>query len=300
MHSAASSMLLVAPVPRTARSRIPVLGRMIDARVEAAFQAAFDRAEGAILETADRNGETTTYAYAFQRPRYEEGRIWTLAFGLLATLAAGILLGAAVGATAQATGAALLPAIALGCIGFAREAGRARSAAFAGARVAAICSRSIVVALPGRRGVVVRRIPLGAVRHIVRTGGSVVIGLVDEEFALDGLTDPKRFTKDALRCVGNAIPGTGIASFQASATVADREAVEAGAIRRRMRERGWKLAEASDDVVRGEWQILYAFYHPDGLDARGQGGSDLQALRLAEADAVAKARALDELPGASA
>ncbi|MGU3559785.1 hypothetical protein [Methylobacterium radiotolerans] len=60
-------MLLVAPVPRTARSRIPVLGRVIDDRFEIAFQAAFDRAERAILEAAERSGETVVYTYSFQR-----------------------------------------------------------------------------------------------------------------------------------------------------------------------------------------------------------------------------------------
>lgn len=277
MHSGASSMLLVAPVPRTARSRIPVLGRAIDERVEAAFQAAFDRAEGAILETAERNGETVDYTYSFQR--------WQRA-----TLRA----------HAPASGTSLLPAIAAAGVGYALEAGWTGSTYLAGARIAAICSRSIVVATPDRRGVAIRRVPLEAVRTIVRNNGSVVIGLVDEQFVLEGLTDPKRFAKDALRCVGNAMPDLGVVSSAAVKAAADRDAVEAADIRRRLRDRGWKLALASDDIVRGEWQVLYVFSHPDGLDAHGEGGSDLQALRAAEADAAAKERSLDEDMGASA
>lgn len=269
-------MLLVAPVPRTARSRIPVLGRMIDARVEAAFQAAFDRAEGAILETAARNGETIDYTYSFQRGQRGARR-----------------------AHASTSGASLLPAIA-DAVGYGPKAGWTGSTYLAGARIAAICSRSIVVATPDRRGVAIRRVPLEAVRTIVRNNGSIAIGTVDEQFVLEGLTDPKRFAKEALRCVGNAMPDLGVVSSTVVKAAADRDAVEAADIRRRLRDRGWKLALASDDIVRGEWQVLYVFSHPDGLDAHGEGGSDLQALRAAEADAAAKERALDEDVGASA
>lgn len=274
MHSAASSMLLVAPVPRTARSRIPVLGRVIDERFEIAFQAAFDRAEGAILEAADRSGETVVYTYSFQRRPSAAGR---------------------------AAGGSLLPAIAAAGAGFAMEAGWTGSTALAGARIAAVCSRSILVATPDRRGVATRRVPLEAVRTVTRTGGSVAIGTVDEVFVLEGLIDPKRFVKEAARSVELVAPhasaGPGAATAGASQ---DEDAATVAAIRRSLRDRGWMLAVANDYPLGGRWRVYYGFAHPDGLAAKGEGGSDAEALRAAEADATAKERWLADLKRSAA
>jgi hypothetical protein len=247
---------------------------MIDTRVEAAFQAAFDRAEGAILETAARNGETIEYTYSFQRRQRAASR-----------------------AHAPASVTALLPVIAAAGVGYGLKAGWTGSTYLAGARIAAICNRSIVVATPDRRGVAVRRVPLEAVRTIVRNNGSVAIGTVDEHLVFEGLTDPKRFAKEASRCVELAAPNPAAANRRDPAAQAgqDEDAVTVAAIRRRLRDRGWMLAVANDYRLGGRWHVYYGFAHPDGLSAKGEGASDADALREAEADASAKERWLADL-----
>ncbi|WP_408903470.1 hypothetical protein [Methylobacterium radiotolerans] len=246
---------------------------MIDERFEIAFQAAFDRAEGAILEAADRSGETVVYTYSFQRRPSAGG----------------------------GAGGSLLPAIAAAGIGFAMEAGWTGSTALAGARIAAVCSRSIVVATPDRRGVAIRRIPLEAVRTLTRSGGSVAIGTVDEVFVLHGMTDPKRFVKEAARSV-ELVASHASAGFRPATDGAsqDEDAVAVAAIRRRLRDRGWMLAAANDYRLGGRWQVYYGFVHPDGLSAKGEGGSDAEALSAAEADATAKEHWLADLKGSAA
>lgn len=300
MHPAACVMLPVAPAPRTARSRIPLVGPALDARMEATFQAAFDRAEAAILEAAAENGEAVIYTYSFHREPRQDGRAVSLAVGIPATLGAAGLAGAAVGAPPSASGGALLLALAAAGVGLAREAVGYGSPALAGARIAAICTRSIIVAVPDRRGASVRRIPLNAIRAVVRNRGSVAIRLAGEEFVLDGLTDPKRFAGDAGRCAGVDTSRTTVVRPPAAPTGMDDDAIEVAAIRRRLRDRGWMLAVANDYRLGGEWHVFYAFTHPGGLAAKGEGRSDLEALRLAEIDIVAKESWLADLKGNAA
>jgi len=300
MHPAACVMLPVAPAPRTARSRIPLVGPALDARMEAHFQAAFDRAEAAILATAAENGEAVIYTYSFMREVRQDARAVSLAVGIPATLGAAGLAGAAVGAPSSATGGALLLALAAAGVGLAREAGGYGSPALAGARIAAICTRSIIVAVPGRRDASVRRIPLDAIRAVVRNRGSVAIRLAGEEFVLDGLTDPKRFAGDAGRCAGVDTSRTTVVRPPAAPTGLDDDAIEVAAIRRRLRDRGWMLAVANDYRLGGDWHVFYAFTHPDGIAAKGEGRSDVEALRLAELDIAAKERWLADLKGSAA
>lgn len=253
MTSASSRMLPVAPAPRTARSSIPLVGGMLDARAERAFQAAFDRSERAVIAAMEAHGEVLTYAHSYSRLR-SRAPGGGFPMGLPAVI-----------------GASFAPPV--------------------GARLAAICSSSIIVATPSRSGASVRRIPLSSIRAVDREPRGAVVRLAGEEIVLDGLAHPKRFVDEARRCIVEDARRKREADGATPPDAAEAlrlEACEVASIRRRLRERGWMLAVANDYRLSGEWHVFYSFSHPDGIAAKGEGTSDLTALRLAEADVVAK------------
>lgn len=291
MTSVSNGTLPVAPAPRIAHSRIPVLGEILDARSETAFQAAFDRSERVVIETMAAHGETLVYVHPFARSPQAAHRNISLSVGLPATLGATGLAAMALGAPSLVAGTSLGAAAAAVCISLARAGWPAGALPHAGARLAAICTRSIILATPARRGAGVRRIPLEAIRGVAREPRGAVIRLSGEEIVFDGLAQPGRFVDEARRCIDE--DALRVREADAATPVPDddaameREACEVAAIRRRLRERGWMLAVANDYRLSGEWHVFYSFTHPDGIAAKGEGTSDLAALRLAEADVVA-------------
>lgn len=288
MSSTSHAILHVAPAPQTVRSRIPLVGHRLDARHEAAFQSAFDRSEGAVIAALAEHDETVVYAHSFTRSLRPVRRTTSFSVGIPATLGAfGVAAGAA-GAPPLLAGASFALALAAAGVGMARAGWSGGSPSLSGARVAAICTLSIIVATPTRTGAHVRRVPLRSIRGVARDADDVVIRLAGEEIVLDGLAHPKRFVGEARRCIDEEERRADAALPTGVATDLERDACEAAAIRRRLRERGWMLAVANDYRLAGEWHVFYSFTHPDGIAAKGEGTSDLIALRLAEADILAK------------
>lgn len=289
MTSAFNGMLPVAPPPQGSRSRIPLVGEMLDARAEAAFQAAFDRSEHAVIAEMQAHGDVLVYTHCFDRARRVAPRNINLSVGLPATIGASGIVAAGLGAPPLLAGASFALAAAAAGVALARAGWPAGTTA-AGARLAAICSLSIIVAAPSRRGATVRRIPLGSIRGVAREPRGAVIRLTGEEIVLDGLSNPKRFVDEARRCIDEDSRRLRLAEEASPASAAaaslEREACEVAAIRHRLRERGWMLAVANDYRLKGEWHVFYSFTHPDGIAAKGEGKSDLAALRLAEADVL--------------
>lgn len=289
MTTAFNGMLPVAPAPRGSRSRIPLVGEMLDARAEAAFQAAFDRSEHAVIAEMQAHGDVLVYTHCFDRVQRNAPRNISLSVGLPATIGASGIVAAGLGAPPLLAGASFALAAAAAGVALARAGWPAGTTA-AGARLAAICSLSIIVAAPSRRGATVRRIPLGSIRGVAREPRGAVIRLAGEEIVLDGLSNPKRFVDEARRCIdedSRRLRRAEEASMLFKAAGLERDACEVAAIRLRLRERGWMLAVANDYRLKGEWHVFYSFTHPDGIAAKGEGTSDLAALRLAEADVLA-------------
>lgn len=298
MTSVLNGMLPVAPAPQAGRSRIPLVGEMLDARVEHAFQAAFDRSERAVIAEMEAHREVPIYVHTFRRAQRRAPGGISFSVGVPATIGASGVVAAGLGAPPLLAGASFALAAATAGIALAR-AGWPGGTSAAGARLAAICSSSIIVASPFRGGADIRRIPLGSIRAVVREPRGAVIRLSDEEVVLDDLAQPKRFVDEARRCIdadarrnrGAADP----ASVPDAAEALRLEACEVASIRHRLRERGWMLAVANDYRLHGEWHVFYSFAHPDGMAAKGEGTSDLSALRLAEADVDAKEARLRSL-----
>lgn len=303
MTSAFNGMLPVAPAPQGSRSRIPLVGEMLDARTETAFQAAFDRSEHAVIAEMQAHGDVLIYAHSFNRVPRGTSRNISFSVGVPATIGASGIVAAGLGAPPLLAGASFALAAAAAGVALAR-AGWPAGTTTAGARLAAICSLSIIVAAPSRRGATVRRIPLDSIRGVAREPRGAVIRLSGEEIVLDGLSDPKRFVDEARRCIDEDArrvrsPEGGTSTAEAAET-SRLEAIEVGTIRHRLRERGWMLAVANDYRLSGEWHVFYSFTHPDGIAAKGEGKSDLAALRLAEADVIAKETWLRSLEGKAA
>ena len=158
-------------------------------------------------------------------------------------------------------------------------------------RIAAVTERSIILASPTRRNVALTRIALGDIRAVLREDRDVVLKLAGQEIRIEGLAQPRRFEEETRRCIARyedahkAVPAAAGTASEADEVSA---ACEVAAIRRRLRARGWMLAVANDYRLHGRWHVFYSFSHPEGLSAKGEGTSDLDALRLAESDVIAK------------
>lgn len=292
MTAVSNGFLPVAPAPRIGRSRVPLLGEMLDARAEAAFQAAFDRSETAVIATMAAHGESLAYAHSFLRGGGVPLRAFSFSVGVPTTIGATGIVAAALGAPPLLAATSFALAAAAAGVALARAGWPSGTATAPGARLAAICYRSMILATPSRTGASVRRIPLDSIRGVAREPQGALIRLPGEELVLDGLAQPKRFVAELRRCIDEDSLRVrtleDASSTPVAAEVVRLEALEVASIRHRLRERGWMLAVANDYRLSGEWHVFYSFTHPDGITAKGEGKSDLAALRLAEADVIAK------------
>lgn len=270
----AQGLLEITPDPRRAPSRIPLLGPVYDRRIRALEDEAFARAERAVLEAVGRDGDSVLYPHSFLRrpaaPRSSASTRTATALGMAGMLPAGAR-------------AARLPVV--------DRLLEAISRPYCAARIAAVTQRSIILASPTHRDVALTRIALGDIRAVLREDRDVVLKMAGQEIRIEGLAQPKRFVEEARRCIARHEEAPVAAPAAAGAMPEAEEvsaAIEVAAIRRRLRARGWMLAVANDYRLQGRWHVFYSFSHPEGLSAKGEGTSDLAALRLAEADVLAK------------
>jgi hypothetical protein len=267
-------LLEITPDPRRAPTRIPLLGPVFDRRIRALEEEAFARAERAVLEAVGRDGDIVLYPHSFLRgsaARSSSGSPAAAAVvGMAVTVAGG----------ARSTRTPVVDRL-LGAV----------SQPYYAARIAAVTERSIILASPTRRNVALTRIALGDIRAVLREDRDVVLKLAGQEIRIEGLAQPRRFVEETRRCIARyegahkAVPADAGTASEADEVSA---ACEVAAIRRRLRARGWMLAVANDYRLHGRWHVFYSFSHPEGLSAKGEGTSDLDALRLAEADVLAK------------
>ena len=267
-------LLEITPDPRRAPTRIPLLGPVFDRRIRALEEEAFARAERAVLEAVGRDGDIVLYPHSFLRgsaARSSSGSPAAAAVvGLAVTVAGG----------ERSTRTPVVDRL-LGAV----------SRPYYAARIAAVTERSIILASPTRRNVALTRIALGDIRAVLREDRDVVLKLAGQEIRIEGLAQPRRFEEETRRCIARyedahkAVPAAAGTASEADEVSA---ACEVAAIRRRLRARGWMLAVANDYRLHGRWHVFYSFSHPEGLSAKGEGTSDLDALRLAEADVLAK------------
>lgn len=267
-------LLEITPDPRRAPTRIPLLGPVFDRRIRALEEEAFARAERAVLEAVGRDGDIVLYPHSFLRgsaARSSSGSPAAAAVvGMAVTVAGG----------ARSTRTPVVDRL-LGAV----------SQPYHAVRIAAVTERSIILASPTRRNVALTRIALGDIRAVLREDRDVVLKLAGQEIRIEGLAQPRRFEEETRRCIARyedahkAVPAAAGTASEADVVSA---ACEVAAIRRRLRARGWMLAVANDYRLHGRWHVFYSFSHPEGLSAKGEGTSDLDALRLAESDVIAK------------
>ena len=268
----AQGLLEITPDPRRRPTRIPLLGPAYDRRIRALEDEAFARAERAVLEAVGRD-DSVQYPHSFLRGSVARR---PAAFGSQRSASMGR-------AVADGARSAPFPVVdrLLDTV----------SRPYRAARIAAITQRSIILAYPTRKDVALTRIALGDIRAVLREDRDVVLKMAGQEIRIEGLRQPKRFVEEARRCVSRheerprAMPVAAETTHEADDASA---ACEVAAIRRRLRDRGWMLAVANDYRLKGAWHVFYSFSHPEGLSAKGEGTSDLAALRLAEADVLAK------------
>ena len=272
MDSTEQGLLEITPDPRRPRTRIPLLGPVFDRRIRALEEEAFARAERAVHEAVGR--DIVLYPYSFLRgsaARSSSGSPAAAAVvGLAVTVAGG----------ERSTRTPVVDRL-LGAV----------SQPYHAVRIAAVTERSIILASPTRRNVALTRIALGDIRAVLREDRDVVLKLAGHEIRIEGLAQPRRFLEEIRRCIARyegahkAVPAAAGTASEADEVSA---ACEVAAIRRRLRARGWMLAVANDYRLHGRWHVFYSFSHPEGLSAKGEGTSDLDALRLAESDVIAK------------
>lgn len=274
MSFSAQGLLEITPDRRGTPTPIPVFGPAYDRTIRALEDDAFERAERAVLEAAGKDGDAVLYPHSFLRRAIDAAPTGASIFSQIAKSVLGLLGQVAGGARIAdhpVTGRLM----------------KVLSNPYSASRIAAITSRAIILAYPTRRDVALTRIALSDVRAVLRDKSSVVLKLAGEEILIEGLAQPKRFVMEARRCIARyeELPtSTSAPTAMRHEVDVAAAACEVAAIRHRLRERGWMLAVANDYRLQGEWHVFYSFAHPEGLSAKGEGTSDLAALRLAEAD----------------